>query len=173
MRFRNFCCTPPTRPRHNRAFGFRPELQCTAVAVPSEAVYMSAYISARDALSKGSRKSRRAAQSQSSATGPAPFGDSGLTFVAAAVVAEAGARGFGAPCAKYVQSQSQAAMPTANPAAPLVLRWPVPSFDSRWRRAQRPGVHRRLAALTWPSPPPWETPSPSRQAPIFIFSKPS
>ena len=75
---------------------------------------MSAYISARDALSKGSRKSRRAAQSQSSATGPAPFGDSGLTFVAAAVVAEAGARGFGAPCAKSVQSQSQAAMPTAN-----------------------------------------------------------
>eukprot|EP00439_Symbiodinium_sp_Y106_P032616 s3630_g3.t3 len=39
---------------------------------PYQAVYMSAYISARDALSKG----------------PAPFGDSGLTFVAAAVVAE-------------------------------------------------------------------------------------
>lgn len=37
-----------------------------------QAVYMSAYISARDALSKG----------------PAPFGDSGLTFVTAAVVAE-------------------------------------------------------------------------------------
>ncbi|CAE7551096.1 unnamed protein product [Symbiodinium pilosum] len=36
------------------------------------AVYMSAYISARDVLSKG----------------PRPFGDSGLTFVAAGVVAE-------------------------------------------------------------------------------------